>query len=311
MIDFSFTSFVISDCLFHDNINSPIYAVNSQMKLQNVLIYNAICFNLQLGCVISAKSNSSIFIDTVTVNNITAKNVNPSFIYLEDSQLNLSNSLTTQINSAGFGSCIFSYGSVLNLNASDFINCYPNAIYSFESSLLISHITVKNSSFSFSALIASASFYLQINSSKFIENTKSSQGGALSIESKSVNIIFTVDSCSFVNNSAQKNGGALFIEDANVLINNSNFVNNEAQFGGAIYYKTNDYESTLSIFQTIFSFNSAGFEGGAIKYTKKMPTFDQYVMFNNNSAFYGQNVASYPVRMTYKVLQQKDILNCN
>ena len=55
----------------------------------------------------------------------------------------------------------------------------------------------------------------------------------------------------------------------------------------------------LSINNTIFNSNSATEKGGAIYYDYARPYFGSLVVFNNNSAMYGPNIASYAVKITY------------
>ena len=53
----------------------------------------------------------------------------------------------------------------------------------------------------------------------------------------------------------------------------------------------------LLIFQNNFTNNSAHIEGGALKYTSKRPLEILLNLFKNNTAVYGPNLASYPVRI--------------
>lgn len=63
------------------------------------------------------------------------------------------------------------------------------------------------------------------------------------------------------------------------------FLSNEVHFN----YETN-------VIDSVFWNNSASWEGGAIKYNLYPPVISN-CSFESNSALYGNNIASYPVKM--------------
>lgn len=57
--------------------------------------------------------------------------------------------------------------------------------------------------------------------------------------------------------------------------------------------------------------NQAFFEGGAIKYLQKRPIIFKSNIFRNNTSKYGENIASYPVRIRSQQNFSNNILMIN
>jgi len=112
-------------------------------------------------------------------------------------------------------------------------------------------------------------------------------------------IIDSISNCSFINNGNENksSGGALSLFNSEASIFNSTFNNNSAVQGGAISLScTSLLKCKLMINETSFSNNSAKIKGGAIFYDYMFP-IENNVTFVNNTASYGPNHASYPVRV--------------
>ena len=127
-----------------------------------------------------------------------------------------------------------------------------------------------------------------------IHNT--SQG--IQIKSSSISMM---QNCSFssIGSSDVKQGGALYLEDTHININNASFNNNVAESGGAIFMGCTDYDSCSSYIEhSQFINNTATQQGGAIQYNFRRPGLNN-INFDNNQAMYGQNIASYPVRVVF------------
>ena len=302
MIDFSDTPLQISGCIFDSNINSPIHTIRSNLTIENLTILNSFCSSLQLGCVISSKESSIIIVNFLVVKNMIAKNVNPGLIYMENSYLMLNNSFADHITSNGFGTCLYGYESTMILNFIEFHNYFPNCFYLTESVFILNNSLINNSFTKIATTIMESCNFIHIESSIFSNN----HGGCLLLQFQSSNQNdFIIKKCKFINNSAIFNGGAIQIQDVNLIINDSVFIYNKAGYGGAIYYKTSTYDYKLQIHNTNFTKNTALMEGGAIKSTYNIPYIASNVFFSENYAsFYGNNIASYPVRMKYSVIKK-------
>ena len=102
------------------------------------------------------------------------------------------------------------------------------------------------------------------------------------------------------NNCQGITGGAISINDiGNVLIGGGTlFANNTAsQSGGAVYFYCNNYGlnttmCSLTISNASFINNSAGVEGGALKWNFYEPTMSGLTFIGNTAGVYGNNIAS-------------------
>ena len=56
----------------------------------------------------------------------------------------------------------------------------------------------------------------------------------------------------------------------------------------------------LNISKSKFVKNEGFIEGGVIKWTNNKPIIDIFSIFNKNNAFYGNDLASFPIRLQVK-----------
>ncbi|CAI2379095.1 unnamed protein product [Moneuplotes crassus] len=92
------------------------------------------------------------------------------------------------------------------------------------------------------------------------------------------------------------NAGAVYILQSNVTFSNTSFIGNKAMTGGAIASLcTSASHCFVNVKNCTFTNNIAIEKGGAIYYNYRPPYFDEYTILANNSAKYGENIASYPV----------------
>eukprot|EP00347_Sterkiella_histriomuscorum_P017693 403348360 len=111
-----------------------------------------------------------------------------------------------------------------------------------------------------------------------------------------------INNSRFINNSATVQAGTIYAMNTDVFINASLFENNTALTGdaGALFVDCEDSVLTPCIYNisnTYFKNNSAMINGGAIKYTFYKPNTTNNVTFSNNHAQYGNDMGSYPVQM--------------
>jgi len=119
-----------------------------------------------------------------------------------------------------------------------------------------------------------------------------------------------ITNSSFVSNrgSNSTNGGAVNFMNSRVSISDSEFINNSARQGAAIYFDCNLMSlCNLSVQNTLFRLNNATRMGGAIYYSFKRPDLPN-IVFENNTAPYGPNLASYAVKIRRYEGTSDDIL---
>lgn len=147
----------------------------------------------------------------------------------------------------------------------------------------MSPISIKNTVFENNYALAAGAIYTifnttSISNTSFTSNRAKSYGGAIVSEN---NLILNLTECNFTDNTADASAGAIYYKNSTVGIENSNFTNCRAVFGGALC----DLDSQSSITDSNFNSNTA-VKGGAI-----------YKVYNNadiitsnfwdNEAYYG------------------------
>uniref|UniRef100_UPI00388F1083 Ig-like domain repeat protein n=1 Tax=Methanobrevibacter sp. TaxID=66852 RepID=UPI00388F1083 len=115
---------------------------------------------------------------------------------------------------------------------------------------------------------------LTIKGSIFANNTAVQEGGAVKAR------YFTIDDVDFINNTAAR-GGALYSRSNVATLQNSRFTNNTASiYGGALY--VNEEVNSLSVSNNDFIDNNAN-EGGAVYSNSKSVTTTNSNFYNNSA----------------------------
>ena len=129
---------------------------------------------------------------------------------------------------------------------------------------------------------------ISITNSTFMSN-KGYKTGALYIDienyhADNITKIF-IDSCQFINNQVFK----------------SYSLSNTGKGGALLINYNSTFYSPFLINQSLFSGNNAEVQGGAISWSDYPPTIDSQTLnwFTNNSAVYGDNIASQPFRFYF------------
>jgi len=100
-----------------------------------------------------------------------------------------------------------------------------------------------------------------------------------------------------LNGDGNHKGGAMNLYNSNVTVSNSNFTGNKAISGGAINFECTSLEKcSLVMNNSRMENNSASVKGGSIFYNYLKPALTG-IFHKNNTAPYGNNYASYPVRI--------------
>ena len=146
-----------------------------------------------------------------------------------------------------------------------------NAQVEIERSVFESNISEPNGG----AIAAVNSSVVTIEESEFIGNESTSSGGALSLDSSST---YTITGSRFEGNKANWNGGAIYHKGSSVLIDGCEFISNEARYGngGATYA---DGWTSMSYENSTFIGNIAELGGAIYSYSK----FTGYGYLINNT----------------------------
>ena len=284
----------LNDAAFISNNASSAGAIYSKVKLtlnNNDFINNtareyagAIDFyNDVLNC-----SNSN-FID-----NYARKS--GSSIYSTDATLNLCNSVVTSDRPGKYGQ-IFASNSTVNISDSEFINI--SSTYSPALSIVYSETSIINSRFvNLTAEKSAGAIFIKYPENSYITgcefiNTKSSKNaGALMVDytlEVSTTHATTLTDCVF-NNASSMIGGALIHLGGNIFLYNTNFTNNNASVGGAVYISfTNGTVNNCIFDSNELSDENSTSCGGAVYCDISNVTFTKS-KFINNSAYLGNAV---------------------
>ena len=189
----------------------------------------------------------------------------------------------------GYGGAIAVIGDGSNIKNSKFINNFAyggGAIYTGINSghTNILNVTFKdNSATANGGAIEILGLAVVLNHTNFSSNTAGKLGGAVFVNSteNSNEILYSV----FDNNKAGDCGGAInwFKYPGDVFF--SNFTNNQANYGGAIYL--DGISSNDKIFNVIFENNTATKNGGAIDCNASYICLNNTLFINNYAGEYG------------------------
>ncbi len=225
-------------------------------------------------------------------------NENIATIYL--SNLYSNNILNSELNG---GSAIYNYyNGTLTLNNSYVYNnrnLNSGAITTIGDTQITYSYFKNNSGWAISTFGNLVSSYqlLSISNSNFIENNggiylngtlflvsdcefNKNNKSAISVDTSNKYIMGIINNTRFLNNHGE-NGGALQISEGEYTILNSSFINNTARVGGAIEFDGEIYERRI-ISQCIFENNSATISAGAIYNNKRLDIKDS-IFINNTS----------------------------
>ncbi|CAI2374797.1 unnamed protein product [Moneuplotes crassus] len=257
-------------------------AINSKLMYQNVEIRNVTqSENTALILVMSESILQGI--------NLTFKDSNTAIFLVQDSSANI-NKINFQniINASSF----INFRKAKDIRMSS-IDISPTCTvldnyYLFENTKNITLTDIEVSGLqklffkSYNSEFSSIKNLRVDNSHKTIELTESS--------------VAAMEDCVFIDNGSNstQNGGAIKISNSKVTINSSLFINNTAISGGVIsFHCTSQEKCSFSVANSTFIGNTALEKGGAIYYDYQPPV-NKDIVYINNTAPYGNNLASYP-----------------
>ncbi|WP_458406316.1 Ig-like domain repeat protein [Methanobrevibacter sp.] len=190
--------------------------------------------------------------------------------------------------SDGLGGAIDCVAADVNIQSSNFTNNYAylgGAIFvriGSGNSQINNSIFTNNRASGRGGAINLRSSAASINNTQFIENTATQSGGALYVGGNQTNYIY--NSVFHANKALEENGGAIDWISSTGEIYYSNFTQNTAAYGGALYLGGTADRTIIN--HVIFSYNTATANGGAIDCNTSQMNLT-YTLFDNNQANYG------------------------
>lgn len=182
---------------------------------------------------------------------------------------NFTNNNAVTINVEGFGGAIYNMNGNVNISNSIFnhngAELEGGAI--FDNAILSGTMNINNSTFINNtatdfggAIMPSESINMNINNSKFINNT-ARQGGAIF---NSFGINTTVSNSSFINNTANAGGAIYNPDESSMNVYSSNFTNNSVNLTGGAIRNNGDMIIDMSNFSNNAAANGAAIYTGTV-----------------------------------------------
>ena len=283
---------------FQSNFTSKDIIIKNWQTSANIFSIsstNLIANNLTILNISSLADHSSVisgqFQSVISMSNIKYTNSSTVFVRSDSTQLNMDGIETSSIS---LNENLISFTGCTNISLKGFniysINLTASIIYSSTSSFdIIQNVVISN--------IKSVGFEFYFsNVTQIIDLSFINLSKGMTITNSQINSISN-SMFSGCGDSSIIYGGAIDIVESSSTIYNWSFSNNLAQSGGAISVRWSQNTTWNSkITQNQFSNNRAIYKGGAINYENKRPEISNN-MNCNNSASYGSNIASYPVKI--------------
>ncbi|WP_458403205.1 lectin like domain-containing protein [Methanobrevibacter sp.] len=183
-----------------------------------------------------------------------------------------------------FASNTIIYNSIFEDNSA--VN-FAGALYT------MGEVSVYSSGFSNNSATNGGAIYstdnMNIHNSSMTNNSANYGGAILLDADEEYKAYANITSSNFTGNKVESSGGALYLNaNAEQYIENSNFINNAATFGGAIIAFDN-----ITISSSTFKLNNASSYGGAIDFYRNGAYSILNSEFENNTASYGGAIYIY------------------
>jgi len=227
--------------------------------------------NLTIANARAANGSAIMNLGTLTVNNGRFENnvatENGGAIYVKagtNAKLTVRKTSFIDNNAINGGALFTSIGSTITLEDTNFTSnnaTYGGAIHTYNTTLTLTRVNFNQNNATYGgAICAYNTTKTTAKNTNFTANTADSQGGAVWNDHGSV---LTTNNTNFTNNKAGVSGGAVWNRYSNITANNTQFVNNEAGSGGAIYSSVGTVVANQSTFNTNKATSDIG-KGGAI-----------------------------------------------
>ena len=287
---------VIINCWFN-MVSELIQIFDTYLLIKNVTIEHSRCFTFLKGCIFTFFDESIANITNLYIIDMISNAIG-GVIYCYMSDLYLVNASISQLNSSSDGSFLysdFSFGDIKNAKFYDF---QYDLIFLKKSSLKITNCSFDN--YLYGGYLMNSLIFCYFCKSLYVEKSSFSyiyskfNGSCISING--ILNSYSIVSSSFFNNSSNDTGGAIFHMNSQGNIENSVFINNKAQNGGAMAFFCT-FSCPITLKNNIIQNNYANIEGGAIKWFDFQPIRSINNIFINNYAnLYGSDVANTPIR---------------
>jgi len=266
---------VIEKCLFEQGQaqdRGVVYTGTSTLLIKGSVFQD---IKGNVGSVVSVVSTSTLRMEDCRVERVSTKGAKGGAVLISESSSFIAFSQFREFSNGA----VVSLGSALEVSDCRFaegsssegagVYCSECPSFSITRSACTSLTAISAACLSLSATAAVAPYEIR---SCDIRGNRGNHTGAVLADSVDLKVANTV----FSNNSAFENAGS----------------------GGAISLLCDQIYCNVSVIDSIFEYNSAGQNGGAILWTRYKPAIVN-VTFSGNSAKYGDDIASFPIKLAF------------
>lgn len=262
LFDCTSSTFVIENSQISQSQTNIFFLMNSNFRLVNMTIDNHNCDTIFQGCLIFALSESFLVINQIYVTQMISQTTDN--IFLSSGTAILDNIIMKNLNTFNMqGSCIGAFSSKVKIKNAFFSLFYGNCMNFYESLIDLDNSFFEKNVVSSKLMETKGVFYcLNCLSYNITQNVfrNNEHANSLYLKYKYINevknntFLNTIINCTFVANVADQYGGAIYFENQMTLIENSTFIENRANIGGAIFIYI-DGKNILFIFYKKIYFN--------------------------------------------------------
>ena len=296
----SFSSLSISNCSFaYQSSDQGSFILDQQSS--NITVLNTV-FRFgsatSKGGAISCIKQCNLTLSNTVFSECTSGSKGGA-IYAYNSYLAMSYGNISRTSASLVGGAIYLDHGSGQITYSSFTQIINGAIIGISSNSVL----ITNSIFTFGTNLVGGFLYcyfcsyVKVMNSTF-DSGNASTGGAVVAEIDSYSnskYECVISGNHFANNNAVTSGGAVSLQSLNCTIINNTFQSNMVQSGNGGGLSLDCLYETLcdlNVVNNLFASNSAEISGGAIFWQSSKPQLENNT-FQNNSAFYGDEIASY------------------
>lgn len=311
------STLVFDYCVFNDFKSILFFISSSSLNFNNSIVEKGYCHQgSDEGCLFKSQSDTLIVLYNVTISKLDVVAYGGIFFILE-SQIYFIKGNIFEIVDSFAGSFVYALNSFIFIENVFFKNIKNDLIYGNLADFIIKGLHLFNTAkeiFDLSAINLDSCYSFLMDRCYF-KNFQSNKGGGLIYFSNQKLIkdpVYKIQNSNFTDIFGLY-GGVIYIENIRLSLFNSNFKNNFGVDGGAIYYLCENYNSLfcdLDIMNNTFESNIASNHGGALKWLYKKPSnLNSNVFLNNFAGHYGQNIASFPIKISIEIKNNTSMHN--
>ena len=310
----------ISNSIFENYFKNAFLALNSKLNFSNVTFKNFKIENSSDACLIVGQENS--IIDIIDFNSFNTSCSNSLSMIINDKSIfNLKNANFNKIGQKNKGNFIFLLKfSELNIFNVTIKESFSPGFFVQDQAIFISEkINIINKELEKSFLFNSFVFCfnckkLQIKFINFYGIKSNQSGGVIKFQANNflIKTDFLIQNSKFIKCGSMNFGGVLAISSSKITIKHCIFDESFSKRGGVAYYYCSENEvknnyCLLNFENNSFTNNKAKINGGIIYWLYKEPIFSNN-NYKNNSAFYGSNFSSFPIKLNFTIKANNKII---